>query len=428
MLAGRFFVLAFLFASPSLAAAADRIEFLSGAKIEGKVVKIRKSEKMIEFESKLGGKTRKSVYPYAKIHAVTLKGKRYLFNKMAAPSRSEAIREAGGGMRRTSAEVRDLIKTVGSTPPDWYDATPLEYPKTLDLSWPQKPPPGWNGQKNIGQYVWEIINPNEGRWKSGVRFMHFLLSKHRDDKTLSRRVMTSLASMYFRFFQDYPRAAFWWQQSKVKPSDSDSIMLAECYWRMGNKQMALAMFHPRKLRVDMIKLLGAMGDTKRAIEIAERYVKAGGQKHNAYMLAGDACRRAGRYDDAIRYYNKVLSAGAARNDDYQKRFNARARENMEAVRVFDRSDVKRVADGVYRASGSGYVGKVQVEVRVADAQIQSVRVTKHSEKQYYSAISDTTGQILAKQSVKGIDATSRATITSEAIINAAAKALAKGAK
>ena len=37
-------------------------------------------------------------------------------------------------------------------------------------------------------------------------------------------------------------------------------------------------------------------------------------------------------------------------------------------------------------------------------------------------------QIIAKQGVKGVDATSRATITGEAIINATAKALAQGAK
>jgi uncharacterized protein with FMN-binding domain len=43
-------------------------------------------------------------------------------------------------------------------------------------------------------------------------------------------------------------------------------------------------------------------------------------------------------------------------------------------------------------------------------------------------MTDTPGKIIAKQGVKGVDATSSATITSEAIIYAAAKALASGAK
>ena len=64
---------------------------------------------------------------------------------------------------------------------------------------------------------------------------------------------------------------------------------------------------------------------------------------------------------------------------------------------------------------------------VKSGRIESVDVTRHKEKQFYAALIDTPRQILKKQSVKGIDATSRATITSQAIVNATAKALAQGA-
>jgi uncharacterized protein with FMN-binding domain len=60
--------------------------------------------------------------------------------------------------------------------------------------------------------------------------------------------------------------------------------------------------------------------------------------------------------------------------------------------------------------------------------MESVRVTSHREKQFYSSLTDTPQKILKKQSVKGVDATSGATITSEAIINATAKAIAGGMK
>jgi uncharacterized protein with FMN-binding domain len=43
-------------------------------------------------------------------------------------------------------------------------------------------------------------------------------------------------------------------------------------------------------------------------------------------------------------------------------------------------------------------------------------------------MTDTPAKIIAKQSVQGIDATSNATITSEAIINATAKVLSSGVK
>jgi uncharacterized protein with FMN-binding domain len=101
---------------------------------------------------------------------------------------------------------------------------------------------------------------------------------------------------------------------------------------------------------------------------------------------------------------------------------------VEAIELFELSDVKNVADGTYRASSTAYTGPLEVEVEVAGGRIESVAVVKHTEKQFYSAITDTPQQIIDKQSVKGIDTTSRATITSVAIINATAKALAAGAQ
>ena len=60
--------------------------------------------------------------------------------------------------------------------------------------------------------------------------------------------------------------------------------------------------------------------------------------------------------------------------------------------------------------------------------ISDVKVTKHKEKQFYSSIELTTAQIIEKQGVRGVDTTSGATVTSEAIINATAKALCRRAK
>ncbi len=55
-----------------------------------------------------------------------------------------------------------------------------------------------------------------------------------------------------------------------------------------------------------------------------------------------------------------------------------------------------------------------------------MKVTRHREKQYYASLTDTPARIIKKQSLKGISATTGATLTSEAIINATAKALAGG--
>ncbi len=146
------------------------------------------------------------------------------------------------------------------------------------------------------------------------------------------------------------------------------------------------------------------------------------------MAAGDALRQASQFDQAISYYNKVLTSDGYRNQDYENRFKARARESMEAIELFDQVDISRIPDGTYKDSSSGYSGRLDVAVAVSGGRIESVKVTQHREKQFYSALTDTETQILQRQTVRGVDGTSGATITSLAIINAAAKALASGSR
>lgn len=421
-------------------ASADLIEFLSGAKAEGKVTKIDKAAKTLEFEIQIGGRTLSRTYTYDKIHAVTLGDKRYVITpaaKSTSPHPSAAKAEtstspsadtsATSGSPRTKAEVQELIEQAGRTPPDWYESTPLNFPQGMDLSFPEPAPGGWNNQKNVGQYVWDIINPNETRWREGVRFMHHLLLVNKDQPVVTNRVMRSLGDMYFRFFQDYGRAAFWWQQAGVQPGKPDAIHLAECYWRLGNQKMAEELLNQRTIYVGMIKLWGDMGETRKATDLAEQYVKLGGSPFEPYLLAGDACRTAGQLDAAMRYYQKVVDTPATEpQKDRKEKVRRRAQANLEAIRLFELSDPRKVADGAYRAESLGYEGPIEVEVRVQSGRIESVDVTQHKEKQYYSALTDVPRQIIAKQGVKGVDATSKATITAEAIINAAAKALAQG--
>ncbi|MBR5759353.1 MAG: FMN-binding protein, partial [Thermoguttaceae bacterium] len=64
-------------------------------------------------------------------------------------------------------------------------------------------------------------------------------------------------------------------------------------------------------------------------------------------------------------------------------------------------------------------------VVVSNGKIASVEVVEHQEKQYYSSIVDVPRQIVEKQSLKDVDAVSSATATSEAIVNATAKALSE---
>jgi uncharacterized protein with FMN-binding domain len=173
----------------------------------------------------------------------------------------------------------------------------------------------------------------------------------------------------------------------------------------------------------MIKLWGDMGEPTKAVKLAEWYVKSGGQPQMAYLVAADACRLAGRYQEAVRYYQKTLDAPGSGKEGRIDQTRKRAQDSLSAIKLMELLDVSRVADGKYRGSSGGYEGPVEVEVGVQKGRIESVRVTQHREKQFYAALTDVPEQIIKKQGVKGVDATSHATITAEAIINATAKAL-----
>jgi uncharacterized protein with FMN-binding domain len=421
------------------AAAEDVIEFLSGAKMVGEVTSIDKQKKIVTFSAKIGQRSVEREYAYSKIHAVTYQGKRFVLNAKGAAGGATGGGKAAPGQGtaspRTKAELVALIKQEGGTPPDWYDSTPVEHPPSLDLSWPEPAPEPWNNQKNMGQYIWDIINPNPGRWRSGVRLVHHLMAMHKDDPTIQQRTMRTLGEKYFIYFQDYARAAFWWQQAGVAFGQQDSVALAECYWRLGNAAMAQELLvDPERLRtgsnplrVEMIKLWGDMGQLNKALKLTEMYVRRGGDVHLASLMAGDACRTAGRYNEAVKFYQRVIDTPGDSNGRDDRTIN-RARANVEAIKLFELSDVTKTRDGTHTATSPAYEGPLKVAVHVNGGRLEKVEITEHREKQFYSALTDVPQQIIAKQGVKGIDATSRATITAEAIINATARALAENQK
>lgn len=328
----------------------------------------------------------------------------------------------------TKADLDQLINKLGKTPPEWFAATKLNYPQSLDLSWPEKPEGGWNNQKNVGQFIWDVINPNPGRWHEGVKLMHQLLTTHQKDPVKREKIMLTMANMYHNLIEDYGRSAFWYRAVGVEKDPNEystsAVVLAECYWRLGFTAEAKALLAKVPEGLRHAKLLGDMGDVDRSIKMALANEDAQGY---AFLTAGDTCRQAGRYAEAVKHYQKVLAIEIpAQNPPGRMVQNhKRANANIEAIKSFELFDLKQVADGKYSAASQGYEGPVEIEVKVAKGRIESVNVTKHREKQFYSAISDTPTKIIAKQHVKGVDTTSNATITSEAIVNATAKALAK---
>ncbi len=336
------------------------------------------------------------------------------------------------GNTRTRTEIETLIKNVGRTTPDWWDSVQLNYPETLELTWPLKPEGPWNNRKNVGQYIWDIINPNPGRWQEGIKLVHHILILNKNAPAKRNRTMDALGRMYHDLPEDWARAAFWWRKSTEMGGRSNILGLAHCYWKLGNKDMAVEILS--KIRQDytryggVIKLWADMGEFDTALKLAKTKAR-NGMPDSAYMAAGDACRLAGRYKQALDYYQKVLAAPIRerRKEDIKRNKN-RARANIRAIKLFDALDLTNIPDGTYSSNSIAYAGQLHIEVTVKGGRIELVRVTEHKERQFYSALTDTPKQIIEKQGVKGVDAVTGATMTSEAIINATAQALASGMK
>lgn len=397
----------------------DIIELLNGAKLEGKVIAIHRDTREVEFESNIAGQMLALKYDYKKIHRVVWNDKEYI----VTPKAESLNIDPSGSTKRTESEVNALIDSVGSSNPDWLASTPVEHPPKLNLNWPLPAPQPWNNQKNIGQYIWDRINPNAKKWRSGVRLMYHLLTLHSQDKELSTRIKRSIGGMYFRFFQDYPRAAWWWQQAGPGSEIHDQIGLAECYFKMGNADMAKYVLNRAGTSLGKIKLLGTMGETDAALRQADTFARVARQPHEAWLLAGDICRSTDQFERAIAYYQKVIDGPEARNKDYMRRYVGRAKDSIDSIKRFELLDISKLKDGVYRGDSLGYEAPIHIAATVEKGRITQLEVTQHREKQYYSAIRDVPHQIVRKQNLKEVDATSRATITAVAIINATAKAL-----
>lgn len=408
-------------ASQSLLAE-DEIEFLSGAKITGQVTEIDKAGKKVTFAAQIGARTSSRTYSYGQIHAVMYRGKQYVLNEKPADG------NVGPGQRieRTRDEVQDIVDSIGPTAPAWMDSIRLNYPRTLDLSWPDPPNKVWQNQRYPGQYVWDVINPNPNRWREGVKLMHHIIDENSGNHAAQVKAMNQLGTLYAGFLEDWPRAAYWWQQAgKGTPGAAGAggfrtgyeVGLAKCYYRLGNKQMAIEVLNRTG---GTPPIWCELGEHDRALKEAEK-ARRGWMKEQALIVCGDVCRHAGWYDKALDYYTQATQLP---NNDKYKRTIPQARERLAAMRAEQSVDLSQLSDGSYSGKAVGYSGMLQVSIAVSGHRIDAVKVTRHVEKQYYSALTDVPGQIVQNQSVQGVDATSGATITAEAIVRASARALA----
>lgn len=319
-----------------------------------------------------------------------------------------------------------IIEEAGTTRPEWWDSVALDYPETLDLSFPEPPPTkDWRAHENVGQYMWSVINENPGRFQQGTKFMHFVMKVNEKDAAVVRRCQQQLAHCYHDLLQDWARAAYWKQKLGAR-----DVALANCYWMLGSKEMAVEIMEG--IRYDYsrygeaIKQWADMGELAQALELAER--SAGlGPWGAAERASGDALRKSGRYEQAILRYRKVLAIESKTPDNLILKHNQdHARVAIEDIRLYETFDLERVRDGSFEAAVPAYNGELAVRATVRGKRITDVVVVRHEEKQFFTSITDIPAKIVEAQDYRGVDATTGATVTAEAIKSATARALDRG--
>jgi tetratricopeptide (TPR) repeat protein len=229
-------------------------------------------------------------------------------------------------LTRPREEVLALIEEAGTSKPTWWDLVALEYPETLDLSYPHPPPTKeWSPRLNVGQFMWSIINENASRFRQGTKFMHFVLKQNikqnTDKPQVVRRCKEQLAHCYHDLLQDWARAAYWKRQLRAR-----DVTLANCYWQLGSKEMAVEILD--RIRFDpsryggVIKQWADIGELEKALALAKGSVRSNNWGA-AYRAAGDAYRKFGRYAEAVEYYENVLAVKSKKKDNLILKHNHR---------------------------------------------------------------------------------------------------------
>ncbi len=327
---------------------------------------------------------------------------------------------------KSKAEIDALIEEAGRTYPEWWNSVELDYPKTLDLEG-TKNVKGWQPNVKLGSYYWDHIQCKPDRWKQGVKLLDLAVRLRQDNPQARLAAMHILAGAHHHLLKDYARAAFWWRSIlELTARRHVAVRLAECYWKLGSKRMAVEFLTKRRLHhrgfMESIKLWSDMDEHNIALELAEDLAN---RNHEAgYLATGNVYRAMAQYDKAIAAYKKVL---AGRNKK-ARMMRQRAETNIETLGLYKILDISKIPDGIYTATSPSFRGPLTVQVTTKKGQIESVKVLSHRETRIYTSVMDIPTQIVERQSVEDIDAVSGATVISHSIVNAVSKALAGAAK
>jgi serine/threonine-protein kinase len=333
---------------------------------------------------------------------------------------------------RTQAEIVAAIEAAGKSRPEWWAWVPMaDYPRSLDLRWP-KPSGGWDARQNVGQYLWSIVYQDPALWEGGAKLVHHVLELNKNDPEVRQRALLSLADMYANLLEDHARGAFYYRQAKGSGDVASYGLasLAYCYWKLGSKKLAAEVLSsiPKDPHLDcFIRLCADMGLQQKALDIASEVAK-NGMPDIAYLAAGHACRRAGKYKQAADFYKKVLTLDRGEASNRFDRNRDFAEASLGTLKCFESLDISKLPDGAYRDSCTVFNSRVVVEVVLKGGKIAECKVLQSPPNSFRAVFLTTPRQIVEKNGIKTMDVYSPAPVMTDALLNAVAWALGQAEK
>jgi len=361
-------------------------------------------------------------------------------------------------VNKTKAQVDEAIQAAGSEKPDWWESVNMDYPETLDMSWPVRQNTmggrgrrgggrrgGQGGQSgdqasttNVDDYLSQVVYTDPSKYKAGIKLVDHLMNLHKEDGEKLQRSQNTLGNMFYQLIGDYARAAFWWQKCSESGGTVDPLKMAHCYAELGSKSAAQEMLlqvdeNAARNNKDLIKMWAQIGELDRALEMVESFSgggRGGMNQNDKYLFSGELCRGAGQYDKAIGFYEQLIassdSGAPARGGRGGRSIETRAANNLAAVKLMKNLDISKIPDGSYTAEALSYGGPLTVKVECKSGRIVSVEVVQNTDTpNYFARGRMTTNNIIKNKSFKGVVAVTGATISSDAIIYAAVQALSQ---
>lgn len=92
------------------------------------------------------------------------------------------------------------------------------------------------------------------------------------------------------------------------------------------------------------------------------------------------------------------------------------------------ANTRALHDGIYLGRAYGYIDELTVELTITGGKIAAARVVEHNENRAQKAIEAVPAALIGKRNVAGVDSITGATVTSQAILEAAQKALANATR